>query len=117
MDLTAERVARNDSIFRDANERISATASDVGFVEPVPFICECASPTCNEIVRVSLADYEDIRSHPARFLIAPGHEAAEQESGKVVESGPEHAVVEKLGVAAEVARALDPRRGEEASDR
>jgi hypothetical protein len=117
MDMTAERVARNDSTFRDANERISATASDVGFVEPVPFICECASPTCNEIVRLSLADYEDVRSHPTRFLIAPGHAAAEQNSSKVVDSGPEHAVVEKLGIAAEVARSLDPRGGKEASDR
>lgn len=116
MDLTAERIAENDSTFRDANERISEHADEYGLTERVPFICECAETTCRDIVRITLAEYEEVRSHPTRFLTAPGHEGAELEAGRVVAVREDYVVVEKLGAAGEVARELDPRGGTEEGD-
>ena len=51
--LMEERIAKNDAKFREANERISAAAEEHA-VEGmrIPFICECADPTCMEIVRL-----------------------------------------------------------------
>jgi hypothetical protein len=50
--MTEERIARNDSIFRDANEQINAKAKehDTDEDQVVPFICECADEHCIAIV-------------------------------------------------------------------
>lgn len=77
MQSRGERIARNDSAFREANERIAQAASEYERVERVPFICECATESCTVIVNLSLAEYEDVRSAPTRFFVAPGHQASE----------------------------------------
>jgi hypothetical protein len=46
--------------FREANERIEATAYNTRLLGPVPFICECANPDCTEIVRLELDEYEAV---------------------------------------------------------
>jgi hypothetical protein len=104
-DLTEERVAENQATFREANERIEAAADDMGLFEPVPFICECAARDCTEIVRLTLAEYEDVRAKPRRFFNVPGHEALSVEAGAgvVVESTPRYVLVDKVGVAGEIA--------------
>ena len=56
MQSREERIARNDSTFRDANEKIAAAAGKYELVEKVPFICECATESCTLIVRLSLAE-------------------------------------------------------------
>src|SRR4051812_50219639 len=71
--MDAERVARNDSTFRHANEQIERAAEPLG-IEPVPFLCECAEERCTEIVRLTLAQYEAVRAEPRWFVNAPGHE-------------------------------------------
>ena len=106
---TAERVARNDAIFREANERIQNAAREYSIDEALPFICECALPTCQEIVRLDLAAYEAIRAVPTHFLNAPGHDKAAQGWATVVESRDGYDVVEKVGTAADLAAELDPR--------
>jgi len=63
-DMTHERIALNESTFREANERIEAAADKMDLVGPVPFICECPDRTCTQIVRVTLDGYEDVRQHP-----------------------------------------------------
>ena len=63
--VTEERIARNDALFRDANERIGAFAAQHELREDdVPFICECADMGCHEIVRLPLNEYEKVRSNP-----------------------------------------------------
>jgi hypothetical protein len=108
-DPTAERVARNDAIFREANESISGAAREYGVETRVPFICECADPACTMIVQVELRDYERIRAHARWFLNAPGHYPAAQGYADVVDSRDGYDVVEKLGDAGELAEELDPR--------
>ena len=56
------------------------------------------------------AEYEWVRANPARFVLAPGHAAPELEH--VVEREDEHVVVEKHGIAGQVAAKLDPRTAE-----
>ena len=69
-ELTQERIARNDHMFRQANEGIHA-AAEVYEVEEdmrIPFICECADPACREIIRLSQDDYEAVRAESRHFL-------------------------------------------------
>jgi hypothetical protein len=105
----AERVARNDSTFREANEQIRVAAEEYGVGDALPFICECADPRCTEIVRIGVAEYEAVRQSPTHFINAPGHDRAGGPYARVVESRDGYDVVEKLGEAAEIATELDPR--------
>jgi len=105
-ELTHVRIAENQSLFRSANENIEASAESMGLVrEPVPFICECADATCTEIVRLSLLAYEDVRTVPYRFFCAPGHQERAVSAGAavVVDEREGLVIVDKVGVAAEVA--------------
>jgi hypothetical protein len=103
--VTQERIARNQSTFREANERIEATADQMALLGRVPFICECADPSCTEIVRLSLLEYEDVRQFPTRFFNARGHEAISVQAGAGVVVGrlADSVLVDKVGVAGAVA--------------
>jgi hypothetical protein len=103
--LTQERIAENQSRFREANERIESAADGMALVGPVPFICECADVTCTEIVRLSIEGYEEVRYDPRLFFCAPGHQAiaVTARAGAVVGEGPGYVLVEKIGVAGKIA--------------
>jgi hypothetical protein len=104
-DLTPERIALNQIAFRQANEQIEAAADRMGLIGRVPFICECADPSCTEIVRLSNEAYEEVRQHPRRFFTAPGHQTIAVEAGAatLVEEHKTNVIVEKIGVAGEIA--------------
>ena len=108
-ELTAERVAKNDAIFREANEGIEEAARRYSIDGGIPFLCECAEPSCMEILRLELAEYEAVRATPTHFINAPGHHTAAQGWATVVEQRNGYEVVEKVGRAAGVVEALDPR--------
>jgi hypothetical protein len=72
-DLAAVRMARNESIFRETNERTEQKAEAEGREQLVAFLCECARPDCAEVVRLDLTEYEAVRSRPKQFVTAPGH--------------------------------------------
>jgi hypothetical protein len=107
--MTDERIARNEAVFREANERIRDAADRYDIRERVPFVCECAAETCTEILRLSLTEYEHVRSHPTWFVNAPGHHAPFAPAVQLVEERDGYVVAEKVGRAAEVAEELDPR--------
>jgi hypothetical protein len=107
---TAERAARNESVFREANERIERRLEDLSLEHGrSPFLCECEDETCSEVVRLTLTEYEHVREHPRRFLVAPGHDTGEAE---IVETHDRYVVVEKEGETGKIAAELDPRRDE-----
>jgi hypothetical protein len=99
---SAERIARNDGIFREANEAIAESADDMDIEGGIPFLCECAEPTCTKIVRMTLDEYAQIRSDPTHFVNAAGHEVAARGWGEVIAETNGYVVVQKLGRAAEV---------------
>jgi hypothetical protein len=108
--LTAQRVAQNQARFRDANEGIEQAAREYEVDGGgLPFICECSDTECVEILRVKLADYEDVRATPTHFICAPGHHRAAEGWGSVIDRRDGYEVVEKLGDAAAVSEELDPR--------
>jgi hypothetical protein len=116
--VTPERIAENDATFRVANEGISETAEEYEIDEGLlPFICECADPACTDVTQLTRSEYEEIRANPAYFLNVPGHEVNAKAWGRVVGAKDRYVIVEKLGEAAEIVKAVDPRQAElEAQD-
>jgi hypothetical protein len=103
----AERKARNEAIFRDANEEVEAVRGELSLDHGrTPFFCECEDTTCREIIRLTVDEYERIRALPTTFLIAQGHPYT---LGRVVDDRGAYLIVEKHGAAARVARETDPR--------
>ena len=109
--MTAERIAHNDSAFRDANEQISrrATALLTAKDQPIPFICECADSGCTSVIHLNLVEYEEIRTDSRQFLNALGHDRVEGPID-VMFKNHNYLVVKKSGRAGEIAEALDSRR-------
>jgi hypothetical protein len=108
---TAERIARNDAVFRDANDRIhDAAIEHGGDGDAFPAICECADPGCREIFTITLTEYEQVRLEPRQFLNVPGHESGS--TCRVVGRRDGYVVVEKTGRAGQVAERLARGGGE-----
>jgi hypothetical protein len=105
-----ERVARNEALFREVNERVRELDERLrSDVEVGSFVCECGSDVCTETVEVPLAVYEEARANGRRFLVLPGHVLPEIE--KVVDEGNGYVIVEKdTPTASRIAEQHDPRR-------
>lgn len=107
-----ERVARNQAIFREVNERITEIGEQRQDESPLDLVCECSVAACAERVTVGAGDYEAVRSHPRRFIVAVGHlwhPEVEREVARV----PEYIVLEKFDEAGDVAEETDPRDDED----
>ena len=110
MDADQERRARNEALFREVNERVEEVSNRLSFEgdeDSTGFVCECSREDCTELVEITNAQYEAVRSDPRRFLIRPGHEDLKVD--RVVETYPRFAVVEKFGEASDIAIERDPR--------
>lgn len=105
--LSAEQIGRNDSIFRQANERINEFAEAQQVEDSTPFICECADMACQEVIHMTPAEYSWIRKGARQFLNVPGHEASSQGWAQVIERHDFYVVVEKIGPAGDVADQLE----------
>jgi hypothetical protein len=100
-------IARNEAFFRAVNEGI-AEASERFESQEAEFLCECGDARCTHRIEVPLKEYENVREHPARFLVQRGHHLPEVE--EVVKRKHRYAIVEKVDrVAASIVRRLDPR--------
>ncbi len=106
-DELQERLGANEAVFREINEGIERGQWPGEEESPVTFRCECARLGCNELVELSVREYEGVRSNPRRFIVLPGHERLEVEF--VVERRSGYFVVEKLDQAGERAVETDPR--------
>jgi hypothetical protein len=101
-----KRLATNEALFRDVNERIREISDTFGQKDATyDFLCECSDPLCSERVVLTRAEYEHVRAESTRFVVAKGHAMPEIES--VVEQAEDHVVVEKEGAAADIAVHLD----------
>jgi hypothetical protein len=103
MSDSRERLARNESLFREVNERIEDVA---GENEAVEFVCECTDKECVSTLVLKLADYERIRSKSTWFFVKTGHNVAEVE--RVISEEAGYVIVEKL-VGTEFSEEVDPR--------
>lgn len=108
VDAREERLARNEVLFRDVNERIEQSAAPHGDDPHVyEFLCECSNIDCSLRIHMTLAAYERVRADAHCFVVAPGHELPEIE--EVLSRNDEFQVVRKEGKAADLAEARDPR--------
>jgi hypothetical protein len=91
--LSLQRLARNQVIFREVNERLRDLVGTVpdGVVE---YICECSDVGCAAKIELKLLAYEAVRAQPKCFFIVPGHERLELE--RVVDRVDGYTVVEKI---------------------
>ena len=110
------RAARNESLYREVNERIEELNKrfDAALEAGAAWVCECADTECSEPMKMTLGEYEELRSYPNRFAVLPGHVVAGVE--RVVDAHDSYVVVEKIGPAAQVAAELDPRKAEHATE-
>ena len=105
LELQRQRAAKNQSLFREVNERIEDLASSASFSL---FVCECMNDSCDASVEMPVEEYEKIRAAGNSFFVLPGHEVFEVE--QVVETTDSYLVVAKLGTGGSVAEQLDPRK-------
>jgi hypothetical protein len=93
MPVSSQRLARNQVIFREDNERLRAAADAVpdGKTE---YLCECSDVNCTEKIELELFEYESVRARPKTFFMLPGHERLEVE--RVVDQTNGYAIVEKI---------------------
>ena len=71
------------------------------------YMCECGDAQCFQEVDLTNAEYETVRSHPARFFVAIGHE--DLTAGEVVvEEAARFTIVEKRGGERAIVERSDP---------
>lgn len=104
-----ERIALNEAVFREVNERIQDLAETFDLNEdPLDLVCECGETTCVQRITMTRAEYEHVRSEPRRFAVHPGHEIPDVES--VVDRRKGYDIVQKdEGVPEQIAKETDPR--------
>jgi len=103
------RLALNEAVFRDVNERIRDTHERFELnPATLDLVCECGQIDCTERLTMSLADYEGVRADPRQFAIVPGHD---DEAVEVILARRDtyDLVRKRPGEPAEVAEATDPR--------
>ena len=97
------RIASNESLFRQVNDRIEELAifHDFGASSRLGLVCECPNLDCTASIELTVAEYEDVRFHADRFAIAPEHDVPQLEM--VVAKNAYYWAVERTGKAAEAA--------------
>ena len=89
-----DRLIANEVIFRDVNTNIQEFIEEEGRTgQPIPFYCECSSPTCLERINLTPQQYKTLHKSKKIFVIKPRHEFLEVE--KVVNKTSDYEVVEK----------------------
>jgi hypothetical protein len=98
------RSAKNESIFRAVNEQIRTISEGFAAAEEhdlVVFICECSKLDCIAAVSATLEEYRAVQKRPNQSLIVAEHLDPDRE--RIVSRTDRFAVVEKLGLAGELA--------------
>jgi len=107
MSERGERIARNEVAYRDVNEAIRSGRTGQDASRPRAFVCECGQLGCNELLELTLEEYEGVRAEPRRFFMIGGHEIPDVET--IVERHERYIVAEKIGEEAGIADETDPR--------
>ena len=106
-DQLQERVAANEARLREVNEAIERGQWPGEEGERVGFLCECARLRCDQIIELTVGEYERVRAHPRHFVLVKGHQVPGEDT--LVDSGSGWVVVEKRDRAGALAEAADPR--------
>jgi hypothetical protein len=85
MERRLEQQSRNEAFLREVNERIAEVdkSAEENTLSPdetlFEFLCECGATdgepgACEERVRMTVNEYDEVRSQDDRFVVHPGHE-------------------------------------------
>ena len=101
-------MAKNEALFRLANERMSGWDERRAGTTHELYLCECTDRDCLEHVKLRKDQYECVRSDSRHFVIVTGHVTPDVE--KVIEINGDWSVVEKDPDVQDIVEATDPRR-------
>ncbi|MEA2346247.1 MAG: hypothetical protein QOG62_34 [Thermoleophilaceae bacterium] len=101
-------MAKNEALFREANERMAAWEERHSGAAEEVYLCECTDRACLERVRLSRDQYEAVRGDSSHFVIVTGHVTPDVE--KVIATHGDWSVVEKDPDVRHIVEATDPRR-------
>jgi len=87
---------------------MSRSPSSPDVERPNGYLCECLDTDCWATIELRYDEYERLRAQGNRFFVLPGHEDPAVEDA--VETMRGYVVVEKIGVAREIAEGADPRK-------
>ena len=106
MDERAERIGRNEDLFRKVNDQIEGVNEAFGTLTgTMSLLCECGKIDCIEQIDLTIDEYRELRADPTRFAVRPGHEIPDVE--QIVERHEGYFVVQKAeGDAAKLAEDL-----------
>jgi hypothetical protein len=108
MSSREERMALNEAASRQLNEEIEQAHRDEPPGRLMTITCECALRSCDRLIEITMAEYQDVRSDPRQFAIVPEHFIGDIE--RIVFENDRFAVVAKrAGTPADVVTENDPR--------
>ena len=101
-------MALNEAASRKTNEEIEQAHHDDPPGRRMSIACECALKSCDRIIEITMAEYQEIRGDPRQFAIVPEHFIGDIE--RIVSENDRFAVVAKrAGTPADVVTETDPR--------
>jgi hypothetical protein len=103
--LSDERLARNEILFREINERLDEMSAP--WAKTTDYLCECSELSCAKTIELTDAEYERVRARATVFVVVPGHERSDIE--RVIEENDRFLLVQKI-VAVEEIVDRDPRQ-------
>jgi hypothetical protein len=107
VDQRERRLAENEALFREVNERVETLAHQLGPNVPYEFLCECANADCTFRIELPLSIYQSVRADARQFVVLPLHYTPEVED--LILERDTYWVVRKTGEAGEYVEGLDPR--------
>jgi hypothetical protein len=105
-DRRKERIARNEALFREVNERVKEVTADPD-TDRIDFLCECGNSDCTDAISLDRTEYERLRADPLLFGVKPGHAIPEVED--VVAEDERFQTVRKRPNEGRIALETDPR--------
>jgi hypothetical protein len=107
LEVRQVRLAQNQTLFREVNERVESILVKFAADGPVGFVCECAIEDCSNHIELTRDEYEAVRTNPTHFFVLRDHVFPEVEV--IVDDRDTYVVVEKIGAGGRIARAKDAR--------
>jgi hypothetical protein len=108
MSSREERMAMNEAASREINEEIERTHQGDPPGRRFAITCECALKSCDRLIEITTAEYQEVRSDARQFAIVPEHFIGDIE--RIVFENDRFVVVAKrAGTPADVATETDPR--------
>jgi hypothetical protein len=108
MDRREERVAKNEAGHRELNELIEKSYESHPNDAYMDAVCECGIAGCEVFLRVTKAEYEEVRADPRRFMILRDH-LDPLVDDLVSETDRFALVAKRQGTPSDIATATDPR--------